>query len=119
MSEKLSKEEVGILIRAKKIMRAKGIDKDVDVSTICQTAGISRKTGYQWADRYVKSPEDSDGQLSQKLCRLEAEHEALKKLYDEVQFENEGRKLAWDIHGVDEMLRSKKNTTGSQKSKKR
>lgn len=100
-------------------MRAKGMDKDVDVSTICQTAGISRKTGYQWADRYVKSPEDSDGQLSQKFCQLEAEHEALKKLYDQVRFENEGRKLAWDIHGVDEMLRLKKNTTGSQKSRKR
>ena len=65
-------------------MRAKGFDKDVDVSTICQTAGISRKTGYQWAERYVKSPEDPDGQLSQKLGRVEAEHEALKKLYDDV-----------------------------------
>lgn len=119
MSEKLSKEEVGILIRAKKIMRAKGVDKDVDVSTICQTAGISRKTGYQWAERYVNSPEDPDGQLSQKLCRVEAEHEALKKLYDDVCFENEGRKLAWDIHGVDEMLRLKKNTTGSRKNTKR
>ncbi len=100
-------------------MRAKGFDKDVDVSTICQTAGISRKTGYQWAERYVNSPEDPDGQLSQKLCRVEAEHEALKKLYDDVCFENEGRKLAWDIHGVDEMLRLKKNTTGSQKNTKR
>lgn len=100
-------------------MRAKGVDKDVDVSTICQTAGISRKTGYQWAERYVNSPEDPDGQLSQKLCRLEAEHEALKKLYDDVSFENEGRKLAWDIHGVDEMLRLKKNSTGSQKNTKR
>ena len=119
MPEKLNKEEVGILIQAKKIMRAKGFDKDVDVSTICQTAGISRKTGYQWAQRYVKSPEDTDGQLSQKLCRLEAEHEALKKLYDDVRFENEGRKLAWDIHGVDEMLRLKKSTTGSQKNAKR
>ncbi len=98
-------------------MRAKGIDKAVDVSTICQTAGISRKTGYQWADRYVKSPEDSDGQVSQKLCRLEAEHEASKKLYDEVQFENEGRKLAWDIHGVDEMLRSKKTLRAVRKAK--
>jgi transposase len=119
MPEKLNKEEVGILIQAKKIMRAKGFDKDVDVSTICQTAGISRKTGYQWAQRYVKSPEDTDGQLSQKLCRLEAEHEVLKKLYDDVRFENEGRKLAWDIHGVDEMLRLKKNTTDSQKNRKR
>ena len=98
-------------------MRAKGFDKDVDVSTICQTAGISRKTGYQWAERYVKT-EDPDGQLSQKLGRVEAEHEALKKLYDDVRFENEGRKLAWDIHGVDEMLRLKKSTTGSQKSRK-
>lgn len=100
-------------------MRAKGIDKAVDVSAICQTAGISRKTGYQWADRYVKSPEAPDNQLSQKLCRVEAEHEALKKLYDDVCFENEGRKLAWDIHGVDEMLRLKKNTTGSRKNTKR
>jgi transposase len=100
-------------------MRAKGVDKDVDVSTICQTAGISRKTGYQWAERYVNSPEDPDGQLSQKLCRVEAEHEALKKLYDDVCFENEGRKLAWDIHGVDEVLRLKKNITGSRKNTKR
>jgi hypothetical protein len=99
-------------------MRAKGVDKDVDVSTICQTAGISRKTGYQWAERYVKT-EDPDGQLSQKLGRVEAKHEALKKLYDDVRFENEGRKLAWDIHGVDELLRLKKNTTGSQKNTKR
>ncbi|MCP4628644.1 MAG: hypothetical protein GY850_34820 [bacterium] len=99
-------------------MRAKGVDKDVDVSTICQTAGISRKTGYQWAERYVKTEEPA-GQLSQKLDRVEAEHEALKKLYDDVCFENEGRKLAWDIHGVDEMLRLKKNTTGSRKNTKR
>ncbi len=67
----------------------------------------------------MNSPEDPDGQLSQKLCRVEAEHEALKKLYDDVCFENEGRKLAWDIHGVDEMLRLKKNTTGSRKNTKR
>jgi transposase len=117
MSEKLSKDEVGILIQAKKIMRAKGLDKDVDVSKICQTAGISRKTGYQWAERYVKSPEEPDGQISQKLRRLEAEHEALKKLYDDVQFENEGRKLAWEIHGVDEMLRSKKTLQAVGKAK--
>jgi hypothetical protein len=31
-----------------------------------------------------------------------------KKLFDDVRFENEGRKLAWKIHKVDELLAEKK-----------
>jgi len=42
----------------------------------------------------------------------------LKKRFGDLQFENEGRKLAWEIHQVDELL-TKKNTTDPGKKKKR
>jgi hypothetical protein len=119
MAEKLSAQEVAILIQARKILKAKGLAKDADVKTICQKAGISRKTGYQWAKQLGNVSEEHDTDLHQQLGELKAEHEQLKKRYDDVRFENEGRKLAWEIHGVDELLGAKKNITAKRKSKKR
>lgn len=116
MAEKLTPEEVAILIRARKIANARGLDKGADVKTICQTAGISRKTGYQWAEKLTKAHDDGN---AEKLARLQATHQELEKKYDWVCFENEGRKLAWEIHGVDELLEVKKNTTALSKKKKR
>lgn len=116
MTEKLTPEEVAILIRARKIANARGLDKSADVKTICQTAGISRKTGYQWAEKLPKAP---DGSRDDKLARLQAELQALEKQYEQVCFENEGRKLAWEIHGVEALLKAKKNTTARSKKKKR
>lgn len=49
MPDELTADEVAILIRARKIINAKGLPKDIDVQSICMQAGISRKTGYQWA----------------------------------------------------------------------
>jgi hypothetical protein len=46
--------------------------------------------------------------MRQELERLREEHEKLKQLFDDVRFENEGRKLAWKIHKVDELLAEKK-----------
>lgn len=115
MTEKLTPEEVAILVRARKIANAKGLDKGADVKTICETAGISRKTGYQWADKLTKAPDKGN---AEKLARLQAAHEELEKKYEWVCFENEGRKLAWEIHGVDELLETKKNTTARNKKKK-
>ena len=117
MNENLSQEEVGILIRGKKILRAKGLPMDSDVKAICEAAGISRKTGYQWADK--SSAKHNDVDHSQELDRIKAEHAQLQKRYDDVRFENEGRKIAWRIHGVDELVASKKNTIRSRKRKKR
>jgi hypothetical protein len=119
MSEKLSPEEVAILIQARKILRAKGLAKDSDVKAICQTAGISRKTGYQWANKLGAHTEKPDEDYHRELGRLKVEHQELKKRYDDLDFENEGRKLAWEIHGVDELLGAKKNTTAMRKRKKR
>lgn len=119
MVERLSPEEVAVLIRARKILKAKGLPKDVDVKKICEVAGISRKTGYQWAEKLNKGRDESENALEEEFKRMKGEHEALEKRYDDVRFENEGRKIAWRIHGVDELIASKKNTMGSRKKRRR
>ena len=48
MEKQFSADEVAILIRARKIIKEKGLPKDIDVSGICDAAGISRKAGYEW-----------------------------------------------------------------------
>ncbi len=118
MSDSLTPEEVAILIQARQIQRKKGLDKDFDVASVCQRAGISRKTGYQWVKKHIP---DTAGQkkLEEALSQLRAEHEKLKKDYDWVDFENEGRKLAWEIHHVDELLAEKKSTSKSKTKRKR
>ena len=117
MSSKLTADEVAQVIHARKILKARGLCSDTDVKTICQTARISRKTGYQWANK-----EGSDSQqhaLGEELERLKAEHEDLKKRFDDVRFENDGRKIAWEIHEVDKLLAEKKSTMGKGKNTKR
>ncbi len=121
MNKDLSQEEVGILIRGKKILRAKGLPMDGDVKSICEAAGVSRKTGYQWAGKLETASKQNEAEhrLCQEIERLKAEHTELEKRYDDLRFENEGRKIAWKIHGVDELIAGKKNTTSSCKKKKR
>ncbi len=118
MSKELTPEEVAIMIRARQIQKDKGLDKDADISNICQSAGISRKTGYQWADKYAGKSAQKEKELQEQLAQLRAEHENLKKDYDWVSFENEGRKVAWEIHHVDELLAEKKSTLETRKKKK-
>jgi len=102
VSEKLTPEEVAILIRARKIARENGIEPDADVSAICKAAGISRKTGYEWAVKFGGLPVAEKESLSAELDRLKSDHENLKCEFADVSFENRGRKLAWEIHRVDE-----------------
>jgi hypothetical protein len=118
MAENLTQEEVTLLIRARQLLKDKGLSKDSDVKSICEAAGISRKTGYQWTSS-VKAANEEERALREELSRLKAEHEDLKKRYERAQWENEGRKLAWEIHGVDELIASKKNTIDKEKRKKR
>lgn len=118
MAEKLTQEEVALLIRARQLLKEKGLNKDADVKTICEAAEISRKTGYQWASG-VKSSEKEEATLREELIRVKAEHEDLKKRYERSVWENEGRKLAWEIHGVDDLIAAKKNTTDKRKREKR
>jgi hypothetical protein len=119
MNDTLSPEEVALLIRSRQILNAKGLSKDSDIKSICEAAGISRKTGYQWANNLKLSKEDAPDPAKDDVVRLKIEHEELKTRYHFLNIENEGRKLAWEIHGVDELLAAKKNTTGKSKKKRR
>lgn len=119
MPNKLGSEEVAAVIKARKILKERGFPPDTDVTTICRVAGISRKTGYQWANKLKASPDSQDESLRKEHEQLKKAHEDLKKRFDDVQFENEGRKLAWEIHGVDELLAEKKSIMAGQKKKKR
>ena len=119
MSSKLNPDEVAQVIHARKILKTRGLSADTDVKTICQAAGISRKTGYQWANKLMEDSDCQQQALGEELERLKAEHEYLKKRFDDVRFENEGRKIAWEIHEVDKLLAEKKSTMGKGKNKKR
>ena len=119
MAERLNRQEAAMLVAGRKILKARGLARDADVKTICQAAGISRKTGYQWASELGEAGSDQEQELRQELSRLRAENEELKKRYDDLSFENEGRKLAWEIHGVDELLAEKKSSTARRRNKKR
>ncbi len=118
MAQKLSPEEVAVVIKAKKILKTQGLSPDTDVKTICQAAGISRKTGYQRANKLMESSDSQEQALREQLEQLKAEHEDLKKRFDDVRFENEGRKIAWEIHEIDKLLAEKKSTINRVKNKK-
>jgi len=117
MSNNLTPEEVAVLIQARQIAREYGLDKNADVKSICSQAGISRKTGYKWAKKYTKSQQDGESRISEDFDKLNEKYQDLEKSYDDLRFENEGRKLAWEIHGVDQLLKSKKNITSCRKRK--
>lgn len=117
MSMQLTPEEVAIIIRARRLLKEKGLAPDTDVKTLCSEVGISRKTGYQWEKRLDQIPRDDPTQAE--LSCLKAEHEKLKKAFDDVSWENEGRKIAWEIHEVDAMIAEKKITMARHKKKKR
>ncbi len=119
MSQKMTPDEVAAVIRARKILKDRGLDKNADVKTICKAAGISRKTGYKRANKLMVSSDSQEQALQKELEQLRAEHDELKKRFDYECFENRGRKLAWEIHGLDKLLAEKKSTMAKQKRKKR
>lgn len=119
MNENLSRDEVALLIRGRRILRDRGLKLDADVKTICEAAGVSRKTGYQWAERFGPEAQERENRLQEELARLRAEKALLEKHNDDLNFENEGHKLAWEIHGVDEWIRSKKKASSFGQKKKR
>ena len=53
MSVEMTSEEVLIMIRACQLLREKGLVPNTDISEICQDAGISRESVYQWAEKHA------------------------------------------------------------------
>lgn len=105
--EKLTDEEVKTLIKASRIAREKGLKPGASVTEICEKAGISRKTGYQWFNEETVANKKKEEEF-QRLVHLKVEHQKLLKTYSDLRFENEGIRLSMEIHGFDEVV--KKNS---------
>lgn len=60
MIENLTQKEVAILIQARKICNIHNIRNSLNTRDICQAKGISRKTGYQWANKLEKKLKDRE-----------------------------------------------------------
>jgi hypothetical protein len=119
MPKQLSADDVAAVIRARKILKANDFDRNTNIKTLCEAAGISRKTGYQRAREIIQMSGSKGQPVDTELKQLRAEYEDLKQQLDNVRFENEGRKVAWEIHEVDKLLAEKKNTTVKRKRKRR
>jgi len=118
MNKAFSPEEVAIVIRSRRILKQKGLAADTEVSGICKAADVSRKTGYQWEQKHFGRQEDRHKQLEADVARLQADCDRLKKENRWLEVENRGRKLAWEVHSVDELLAEKKSTTAAKKKKR-
>jgi len=117
MNDRPSPEEIAMMIRARRLLKKYGPAPDADIKTICETAGTSRKTGYQWEQKYLDRPEGEEETLRCELESLRAEHEALEKAFDDLRFENGGRKIAWKIHVGDSA--GKKKLSRSRRKRRR
>ena len=79
MSVEMTAEEVAIMIRARQIFREKGLAPNAGISEICQTAGISRETVYQWAEKHAENVSEQKKTVEDELTQLKAEHARLEK----------------------------------------
>lgn len=118
MNDKPTPAEVAMMIRARRLLKKYGFAPDADIKTICETVGTSRKTGYQWEQKFLGKPEGEEATLRCELESPRTEHEALEKAFDDLRFENEGRKIAWTIHGGD-LLAGKKKFSRNRKKRTR
>lgn len=115
MREKLTHDEVKTLIKASQLAREKGLKPGVSVKEICQQAGISRKTGYQWLKDEQISNRKKEEEF-QKLVHMQVDHQKLLQEKARLQFEIEGMQLAMEIHGMDEVI--KKNDIHQKRKRK-
>jgi len=99
MNEKLTPDEVNTLIKATQLAREKGIKLGINVKEICQQAGISRKTGYQWLKEEQKNKKKKEEEFKE-LVHMIVEHQKNLQEKARLKFEIEGLRLAMDIHGV-------------------
>ena len=118
MKEKLTHDEVNTLIKASRLAREKGIKLGVNVKEICQQAGISRKTGYQWLKEEQKSNKKKEEEF-QKLVHMKVAHQKNLQEKARLKFEIEGLRLAMEIHGMDNLKVTRKKKDVPQKRKRK
>jgi len=100
LRKKLTHDEVKTLIKASQLAREKDIKLGINVKEICQQAGISRKTGYQWLKEEQESNKKKEEEF-QKLVYMKVDHQKNLQEKARLKFEIEGLRLAMEIHGTD------------------
>ena len=100
MREKLTPDEVKTLIKASQLAREKGLKPGISVKEICQQAGISRKTGYQWLKEEQESNRQKENEF-QKLVHMKVDHQKNLQEKIKLKFEIEGLRLAMEIHSME------------------
>ena len=109
MSIKLTKEELSTVVNGRRILRKKGLNPNTDVKTLCQEAGISRKTGYQWADEHIVSDLlKKNKSFESELNRQKEKSATAEKESADLRFKIECHQVAMEIHGIDKHLLKKK-----------
>ena len=98
MSVEMTAEEVSIMIRARQLFREKGLAPNADISEICQAAGISRKTSYQWAEKHAENDSDRQKPIENELAQIQAEHAKLKKEFDQSEVIAKQERPISDLH---------------------
>ncbi len=94
-SSGLDKSEIAIVVRSKKLLCRLGLGRDLNIRKICEKLGISRKTAY---DYYNKFGEKEVVGESVSLSReLQEEVKVLKARLNEVELENKGLRIAKQI----------------------
>ena len=100
MKKELTNDEVKVLIKASQLAREKGLKPGISVKEICQQAGISRKTGYQWLKEEQECNRKKEKEF-QKLVHMKVDHQKNLQEQARLKFEIEGLRLAMEIHGMD------------------
>ncbi len=87
----LTREEIGSIIRCKKILQKIGHGSDLNIKVICEDIGVSRKTAYNCDG---SAEEDKQGSPAPNSEKFKGEIELLKERLKRVELENEGLRLS-------------------------
>ena len=56
MNGQFTRKDIAVIICSRRILRREGLPRDANVRDVCREAGVSRKTGYQWASQLERQP---------------------------------------------------------------
>lgn len=87
----LTRDEIGSILRCKKIPGKIGHGSDLNIRAICEDIGLSRKTAYSYDEGINCDKKQSADVQSRK--KLEEEIDLLKGQLSRVELENEGLRL--------------------------
>lgn len=87
----LTSEEIGAIIRCKKILQKIGHGSDLNIKELCEDIGVSRKTAYSYGGVVEEAKQGSPASNPEGLI---GENDLLKERLERVELENEGLRIS-------------------------